>query len=618
MMTGLIAAGLGLAVVVVFVSLLVLVAKNYIKVSPNKVLVVYGRQYAMLDADGNKTKQRRGFKLITGGAALCIPLLEKYQLLPLEAFQFSAGVTNVPSKQNVLVTVRAVASMKISREQGMLAEAVNRFLGKELGEIEAFAKEVVDGGLRGVVAQMTVEELVQDRARFTDAVTQQVTQDLQTLGLQLDNLVVQEISDEAGYIVALGVKQTVAVKRDAAIAEADAKRDQDIQVAEALREADEKSSEARRLGETAKAKSLQQISDAERDRDQQIAKNKAKVQADQRRIDIIAETAAAEEDKNRRIATVAAEEAEVEARTKLQVKEKERRDAELQASTIITAEREAEAGVITANGVAKAEVVKAEGVKKALIEKAQGERQAAIEKAAGARKEEEEKAEARKATAAAQLVEAENKATGDKAAAVAHQAELEAEAAGVRARLEADAAGESAMLQAKAEGTRTQLLAEAEGIRQKAAAYRELPPAGILLELSNVAPDILKALGSAIKEAGEGVVAPLAQGIGEGLSAVDEIRLVQIGQNGSGNGSSDANVLQQFIKSPETAIFGFLNRLDAAKLGPLADSLLAMAGIDLGEILRAAKESTQGESLVGVASGDEKSGGAKKKAGKDE
>ena len=94
--------------------------------------------------------------------------------------------------------------------------------------------------MRGVVATMTVEKLVKERTEFGTRVQEQVTSDLTTLGLLLDNFLIQDISDPGGYIDALGVKRTAEVKRDAAIAEADANRDQEIRVAEAQRESDEK------------------------------------------------------------------------------------------------------------------------------------------------------------------------------------------------------------------------------------------------------------------------------------------------------------------------------------------------------------------------------------------
>lgn len=546
----------------VFAAIVKLLSKQYIRVAPNEVLVKYGRTYKLEDG---KTE---GFKLVTGGASFIMPLLEKYQILPLDAFQVKFKVVNVPSEEGVLVSVAAVASLKIGNEHALLDSAVRRFLNRDLQEIMQFSQEVLEGGLRGVVAQMKVEELVKERTMFGSKVQQQVTTDLTKLGIMIDNFLIQEISDEKGYIQALGVPRTAEVKRNAAIAQAEADRDQAIRVAEANRDAAQKSAEAMKIGETAKALSAQQISDAQKERDVKIATNAALVGAEQAKVPIAAQIAAAGKDKELRTATVAAEEAEVVARTALQQQEKKRHDAELEASVIVEANRQKEAKIIVAEGTKQAAILTAEGQRRAIEELASAQQVKLDREADGAR------------AAAAHTAE------GRKAQAAANQAELVAQAEGEKAQLLATAAGKQAQMLAEAEGQKAQLLAVAAGVAEKAKAYQLLDATGKLLEVLKASPDVVKAIGDAIKVAGEGTLVPMSQAIGAGLGNIDEIRIVDMG--GTKDGGADP--MSKFLKMVQTALFSIGQ--NAVALPGSADAIAGLckkAGIDINAVLAAAK-----------------------------
>jgi flotillin len=537
----------------VLAAIIKLLARQYIRVAPNEVLVKFGRRYKM--ADGRV----EGFKLVPGGASFIVPLLEQYRMLPLDAFQVKFQVTNVPSEEGVLVTVAAVASLKIGTEQTLLDAAVRRFLNRNLNEIKTFAQEVLEGGLRGVVAQMKVEELVKERTAFGNKVQEQVTQDLTKLGLVVDNFLIQDINDEGGYIQALGVKRTAEVKRDASIAQADADRDQIIRVAEAQRESAEKSAVARRIGETATALADQQINDAQKARDVQIAMNAALVQAEQAKVPIAAQIAAAEKDRQLRTALVAAEEAEVVARTALQQQEKKRHDAELEASVIVDANRQKEAKVIIAEGTKQAAILTAEGQRRSIEELASAEQTKREREASGLMEAEKHTAEGRKAQAEAQ------------------QAELVAHAEGTRAQLVAAADGRKAQMLAEAEGQKAQLLAVAAGVAEKAKAYQLLDATGKLLEILKASPELVEKIGQAIKTAGEGTLAPMAQAIGTGLSNVDEIRIVDLG--GSKEGTDPVS---RFLSVVPKAVFNLAQNTNAIPgTKDAVISLFKKAGIDL-------------------------------------
>ncbi|MFH1738850.1 MAG: SPFH domain-containing protein [bacterium] len=541
--------------VVVFFAVVRILARSYIKVAPNEVLVIYGRKYKYVDADGKTAT--RGFRLVTGGAALRIPLLENSRMLPLDAFQVKFAVQNVPSKEGVRVTVNSVATLKIGSEETMLGDAVRRFLDRDLKEIQEFAREVMEGGLRGVVATMTVEQLVQERTQFGAAVQEQVTGDLQRLGILLDNFLIQDVSDNVGYIDALGQKQTAEVKRDASIGEAEAKRDEDIRVAEAQRQADEKSSDAKRAGETAKAQAEQAISNASRERDTIKAQNDAKIAAEQAKILIAAEIAKAEKDKELRVAHVAAEEAEVQSRTLLQEKERERKDAELRATIIVQANRNKEAQIVTAEGVRESTIIKAEGDRRAAELLAEAERIKREQLAQG------------------EMITAERDADGRKARASARQTELEAEARGTQATMEAEAKGIKAKLEA-----------EAEGVRKKAEAYRALDQAGKLLLILEHLPEVLRAGGDAIHQAGLGTVAPMAEAIGTGLSGIEEVRIIDLGgSSGSADGQPGADALSRFMGNIPKTTFDLLQQVRALGLEKVAGEIADKLGVDLSSIL---------------------------------
>lgn len=560
-----IAAPIIILIGLLVVSILVvkILSRFLIKVAPNEVLVVSGG--------------KKRYELITGGSKFVIPLFRRIDRLPLNAFQLKLQANNVPSLEGVRVTVFAVASVKIGTEEQMLQNAVHRFLGKDLSHIGMFAKEALEGSLRGVVAKLTVEELVKDRTKFSAEVQEQVTPDLRKLGLVLDNFLIQDISDGEGYIDALGAKRTAEVKRDASIAEAEAKRDEQIRVAEAMRQAKIDSSEARRAGEVAESSAAEAISNASRQRDIVDARNKAAVMAEQSRAPLIGEQAGAEEKKKLLVLQVEAEEAEKTARIRLQEQEKAYNTARLEATVLVEAEKKAQASVIEAEGRRKATLVEAEGTRESETVKASGEKAAASDRAMARYILAEKEAEAARlkmeqegiGRKEQQLAESE----GKKALAEAEQKELEARAAGLRASKLAEAEGLKATLLAEADGIRARAQAEAEGIRerglaeaetlkQKAEAFNQLGEAGKLLEIIDRAPEVIDALGKAAREA----VTPIADAVGKGMANIDEVRIVDLGGGGANGG---ANAFDRFSRGIPKTILSTLEGARAAGLSPV-------------------------------------------------
>lgn len=519
-----------LLVVIALAMVIRLAAKYYIKVAPNEVAIVSGSKHKMqvkIEDESGQTKTiTRGYKLVTGGAFFQVPIRDRVEWMKLNVIQIPVQVINVPDKNGVLVSVKGIANIKVLSDQGSLALAVERFLGGGLEDVERVAKENLESNLRAVVGKMSVEELIADRTKLQGFILEEAVNDMSRMGLGVDLMNVQEISDDRGYIDALGKKKTAEIKRDAAIGEAEAQRDADI-----------KSAEAKREGETAKAEADRDISNAERDRDETIAENNAKVRGKQARIEPIAQQAAAEEQKTLNIKNVEAEEARVEAETELQKKERARNEAELEASVIVKAEKDKEARIIAAD--AEREAAEREGEAKRITEEKIGQ---------GA-----------KARLTAE-------AAGRKEAADAKQKEMEAEAA-----------GKEADLLAEATGIKERGLAEALAALEKAKAYEALGASGTLLMLLQMSPNAIEAIGNAVGNA----ITPAATAVGEGLGAIDELRLVDLG---GGNGKDGGNLLGQFVKTPVEAIYTLLEKAKATGMAPQLKQIIEEKfGIDLSE-----------------------------------
>ena len=533
--------------VIAVISVMALVVRRWVKCAPNEVLVVYGRkrmEQVPDPADPSRTVSvRRGYRLVRGGATFVVPVMEAVRRINLDTFQVPFAVEDTPNVDGVLVSVAALANMKVSSDPTLLGNAVERLLDKNPKEMEKTATDTLSGILRQIVGTLTVEDIIRDREKIAGQVLNAAVTELGKLGFQLDNFVIQKITDQEGYIEALGKKRTAEVKRNATIAEAEATRDADVKAAAANLE-----------GETAKAHSDEEISNAIRQRDETKAKNDAAVQAEQARIAVRAQTAEAEESRKLKVAQVEAEEAEVQARTRLQAEEKKRMDAQLQATVIVTAEREKEAKIITA----------------------QADQEAAVMIGEALRIKEAKAGEGRQARLTAE-------AEGRKAAADALQKEKEAEAAGERAKLLAQATGREA--QGKAEGAAklAVLSAEADGLDKKNRALAELTDGARAIITLELLPGLVTHAG----EAGEKIATAMFESVGLGLSKIDEVRIVDLGGT---NGSDSASPVARFAGTVPEVVFGFLKRAEA--LGIDVNGVLEKLGIDAaGLVTLATKKS---------------------------
>jgi flotillin len=222
--------------VVTFISRFLLICQ------PNEVIVLSGRRRRM--PDGSEV----GYRVIRGGRALRIPIMERASRISLETIPLTLTVQNAYSAGGIPLKVDAIANVKIASAEPILGNAVERFLEKDMNEVHQIAKETLEGNLRGVLATLTPEEVNEDRLKFAESLIEEADQDLGALGLKLDTLKIQNVSDDAGYLDSIGRRKTAEVLSAARTAEAKRKA-----------EAEEAEAQSKQRGEVARAKAAQAI-----------------------------------------------------------------------------------------------------------------------------------------------------------------------------------------------------------------------------------------------------------------------------------------------------------------------------------------------------------------------
>jgi len=226
------------AIVLVIVSFIVWICSRYKKCPSDKIMVVYG------SIGKNGDGSNRSAKCIHGGAEFIIPVFQSYAYLDLTPISIQVDLKNALSKQNIRIDVPSRFTVGISTEPGVMQNAAERLLGLKLAEIQELSKDIIFGQLRLIIATMDIEEINTNRDKFLAAVSENVESELKKIGLRLINVNVTDISDESGYIAALGkeaaakaindAKKSVAEQdREGSIGEANAKKEQRIEVSKA-------------------------------------------------------------------------------------------------------------------------------------------------------------------------------------------------------------------------------------------------------------------------------------------------------------------------------------------------------------------------------------------------
>ena len=376
--------GIILAVLVGFMALVfaaALFAKNYLKVSPNAVAVLSGRKRRL--ADGRTV----GYRMVKGGAALRIPLLEKVEYLSLNVMTIPLEIKRAYTIKGVPVSVKAVANVKIRGDETSLQAAAERFLGMTPDQIQRVIFQTLEGHLRSILGTLTVEDINSDRGSFAQKLTSEAALDLEKMGIGVDVLTIQEISDEEEYLNALGKRRTAEVKRDATIGEAEATRDAKI-----------KSSLASQEGERAKFSADAEIAQAQRDFSVRQAQYQAEIESQKARAQQAGPLAEAMAKQGVTAEEVRVERVRVQEMIAVQEQEVARKQKELEATIIKPAEAERQAAIVRAEASKQASILEAEGRRSALIALAEAEQEKLRKEGSGraAAVEAEGKAEAAK------------------------------------------------------------------------------------------------------------------------------------------------------------------------------------------------------------------------------
>src|SRR6266568_2911978 len=233
-----------------------IIARMYRKAGPNEALIVYGF---------------RGPRVIKGHGTVIFPMVENCRELSLELMSFDvAPQQDLYTKQGVAVTVEAVAQIKVRSDQASILTAAEQFLTKSPDEREGLIRLVMEGHLRGIIGQLTVEEIVKEPEMVGDRMRATCAGDMSKMGLDVISFTIKEVRDKNEYISNMGRPDVARIKRDADVATAEAERDTNIKRAEASREsaiAKTNADQARVLAET-----LSQAKQAEAQRDLEVKK----------------------------------------------------------------------------------------------------------------------------------------------------------------------------------------------------------------------------------------------------------------------------------------------------------------------------------------------------------
>jgi len=366
-------------VVLATMFLMSMLARLYRKAGPHEALVVYGF---------------RGTRVVKGHGTIIFPMIENCRGLSLELMSFDvAPQQDLYTKQGVAVTVEAVAQIKVKSDTESILTASEQFLTKAPQEREGLIRLVMEGHLRGIIGQLTVEEIVKQPEMVSDRMRSTCADDMNKMGLEVISFTIKEVRDKNEYITNMGRPDVARIKRDADVAAAEADRDTAIKRAVAAREAAVARAQADQ--ETVQAQTLSQAKQAEATRDLEVKKaqflevtKRQQAQADKAydiQTNIMQQQVIAEQ--------VKVQQVEKEQQVKVQEAEINRREKELIATVLkqaeierqrietlaaaekqrLIAEAEGHASSIRAQGEAEAEIIfkKGESEAKAMNVKAE-------------------------------------------------------------------------------------------------------------------------------------------------------------------------------------------------------------------------------------------------------
>jgi len=342
--------------------LMVVMAKMFRRAGPNEAIVVYGF---------------RGTRIVKGGGTIIFPMVESCRELSLELMSFDvAPRQDMYTKQGVAVTVEAVAQIKVRSDPESITTAAEQFLTKEPQEREGLIRLVMEGHLRGIIGQLTVEQIVKEPEMVSERMRSTCAEDVSKMGLEVVSFTIKDVKDKNDYIMNMGRPDVARIKRDAEVAAAEADRDIAIKRAEAQRAAAIGKAQADQERVLAETLSLAKQAESQRDLEMKKANYTEDVKRQQARAD-----KAYEIETNVMQQKVVAEQVTVlqvekEHQVKVQEAEINRREKELIAQVLKGAEVERQKIEALAAAERQKRVSEAEGLASGI--RAQGEAEAEI------------------------------------------------------------------------------------------------------------------------------------------------------------------------------------------------------------------------------------------------
>jgi flotillin len=439
-----------IAVVVIgTLALISILGSLYRKVGPNKALIVYGRG---------------GTKVVVGGGTVVMPLFQRAAEFNIELMSFDVAPNfDLYTNQGIPVKIEAITQLKVENESDKILRAANQFLSKTDDEREMMVRQVMEGHLRGIVGQLTVEQLVKDPELVSARMRETVAGDLDKLGLEVVSFTLKDVSDDSGYIGNMSRPEIARNKQIAEIAEAEAMRSVAIRQSETQREAAQARAKADQ--ERVLAESISKTAQAEAQRDLEVK------QAEY-------------------LATVAQQKAQADRAYEIQSSISQQRLVEEQAKVEL---------------VRKQQEIK--------VQQAEAERRGAELLATVQRQAEAENERIRI------LAEAEQRKTviGAEGSARSQQVQAEGEAAATRARADADAEAIRARGFAEAEALKARGLAEAEALNRRVDVLNRQNQSAILDKALSALPMIAERMSEAYSKIGS--VTYVSAGDGEGVTS---------------------------------------------------------------------------------------------------
>ncbi|MDI7269591.1 MAG: SPFH domain-containing protein [Myxococcota bacterium] len=265
---------IGILIVVVILALALgaaLIRRILYICQPNEVMIFSGSRHVL--SDGRLV----GYRIIKGGRKLRIPLLERVDSMDLTNMNIEVSVRGAYSKGGIPLTIQGVSNVKIAGEEPVLNNAIERLLGKRRDEIMSIAKDTLEGNLRGVMAKMTPEEVNEEKIKFAQLLLDEAEHDLTRLGIVLDTLKIQNVTDDVGYLDSIGRIKTAEIKKQALVAEAQARASSTVRDAE-----NRKDTELTRIDaeiRTIEAETERRIADALTKKDAMVAESRGQIAA---------------------------------------------------------------------------------------------------------------------------------------------------------------------------------------------------------------------------------------------------------------------------------------------------------------------------------------------------